>query len=619
MNSPVSEQLQQKVSNLPELPGVYQFKNIDGDILYIGKAINLRNRVRQYFLQKKGPVDRIGVMIKKIADLEIIVTDSEVEALILEANLIKKIKPRYNVVLKDDKSYPYIVVTNEPYPRVFVTRRVTRDGSKYFGPYTDVKAMKSSLNMIHDIFKVRSCDYGIDQDVVSKKKLKVCLDYHIKKCDGPCEGLVSQERYNLMINEVVHLLRGRVGSLIAQLRGRMEAISEELRYEEAAELRDKIHQLSVYNERQKIIDPNLVDRDIFAIAHEKSYACGAVFNAREGKIVGRKHNYMSGTNGSTESEILELYLKQYYLEAQEIPSEIFLPCELQDTTAIRQWLSDKKLSPVEIVIPKIGEKAKLIALCKANAQLLLDEYRIHKLSQKDRSSKILLALQKDLHLSILPRRIECFDISHLHGTDTVASMVVFVDGKPRKSEYRKFKIHTVEGIDDYASMREVVRRRYERVIRENIQFPDLVVVDGGKGQLSSAVNALVELGLSHNSIDDNPRATFAVIGLAKRLEEVYIPASDQPLTIPKSSPGLKLLQHIRNEAHRYAIEYQRTLRGKRVITTELDLIDGIGKKKAKYLLETFGSVTNIKSVSHEQLVKALGEKTTRKLRKYFDS
>jgi excinuclease ABC subunit C len=613
------EKLDTKIKNLPEMPGVYQFKDSRGDILYIGKATNLRNRVRSYFLKKNGPVDRIAVMIKKIADLELIVTDSEVEALILEANLIKKFKPRYNVVLKDDKSYPYIVVTSEPYPRIFVTRQMTRDGSRYFGPYTDVKAMRASLKMIREIFKVRSCDYNIDSESIRKKKVKVCLDYHINKCDGPCEGLITEAQYNAMISEVVQLLRGRVGSLISHLQMEMDTASAELHFEIAAEIRDKIEQLSVYNERQKIIDPDLVDRDIFAVVHDTTDACGVVFIVREGKIVGRKHHYMSGIGGRSEAELLGIYLNRYYLDALEIPTEIFLQCEVEEASALAQWLSVKKASHVQIVIPKIGEKAKLVTLCKANARFLLDEYRIQKLTRKTRTPNALLALQKDLHLHVLPRTIECFDVSHMHGTDTVASMVVFVNGKPKKSEYRKYKLHTIDGIDDYASMREVIQRRYEHRQKDPADLPDLIVVDGGKGQLGSALDILTGLDIDRKILQGGLSNQPAVIGLAKRLEEVFIPHTEQPLTIPKSSPGLKLLQRIRNEAHRFAIQYQRTLRSKRTISTELQLVSGIGKKKAKLLLETFGSVRGIKSASLDQLTNAVGDTAAKKVQKYFDT
>lgn len=421
-----------------------------------------------------------------------------------------------------------------------------------------------------------------------------------------------------MIAEVTELLRGRVGTLIATLQIRMDKASEALCFEEAAELRDKIDQLSVYNERQKIIDPELVDRDIFAIARDATDACGVVFIVREGKIIERKHHYMSGIAGKTDNELLEIFVNRYYLEAQDIPAEIYLSCTIEKTAPIKQWLSGRKESTVSVIVPKIGEKAKLVGLCNANAQLLLDELRIQKLNRKGRISKGLLALQKDLRLLGLPRRIECFDISHLHGTDTVASMVVFIDGKPRKSEYRKFKLKTVEGIDDYAGMREVIRRRYERVTKENILLPDLIVVDGGKGQLGSAVDVLKDLGIISVVADESLQNKQVIIGLAKRLEEVYLPDMDQPLTIPKASPGLRILQHIRNEAHRFAIQYQRSLRSKHTIRTELDLIKGIGKVRSRNLLEFFGSIHGVRQATEAQLVEVIGAKIAKIIRKYFE-
>ena len=598
--------LAEKLENLPAKPGVYQFKNAEGKVLYVGKAVNLRSRVRQYFHKSRQLHPRIETMVSKACDVEIIVMDSEIEALILEANLIKQLKPRYNVDLKDDKSYPYIVITNEPYPRVFVTRRVIRDGSKYFGPYTDVKNMRSSLKMIREIFKVRSCNYFIDEEVVRKRKIKVCLDYHIKKCEGPCEGLVSYEKYNGMINEVAQVLKGKTSSLVATLESYMQKAAEELRFEEAAEMRDRVKQLSVYNEKQRVVDTELIDRDLFATAIEGDDACGVVFKVRDGKIVGRQHVYMSGVEGKPEAEVVEQFVERYYLDAEDIARELFLPVELENTTAIENWLTAKKGESVKIVVPKIGEKVKLIAMCKNNAQFLLDELKIQKMKNKDFVPHFVKALQRDLRLLQPPRWIECFDISNIQGSDSVASMVVFVDGKSRKSEYRKFKIRSVDGPDDFASMREVIERRYLRLLEENGTQPDLIMVDGGKGQLSSAVEVLNRLGVKR-----------PVIGLAKRLEEVFVPESSEPQSIPKTSSGLKLLQQIRDEAHRFAITYHRTLRTKRTLQTELDLIEGIGKKRAKELLEAFGSVQGVKFATLEQLAEIVGEKVASKIKEYF--
>jgi excinuclease ABC subunit C len=600
--------LEEKLEALPAKPGVYQFKNKEGRVLYVGKAVSLRNRVRQYFQKSRTPDARLDAMISKIADLEVIVTDSEIEALILEANLVKQHNPRYNVNLKDDKSYPFIVVTNEPFARVFVTRRIVQDGSKYFGPYTDVKTMRYALKTIRDTFKVRSCNYFIDQEVIRKKKIKVCLDYHIKKCDGPCEGLVSEEKYNEMIHQVTQLLKGKTSSLVKTLEEEMERLSNEMRYEEAAAIRDRIQALSVYASRQKVVDLEQSDRDIVAIAAEGDDACGVVFRIREGKLVGSQHFYMNNVEGRPETEVVEQFLERYYLDAQDIPREIFLPVELESAKVVTRWLSEKSGEPVEIIVPKIGEKAKLVAMCRNNARFLLDELKIQKMKRSDFVPHSVKALQRDLRLPKLPRRIECFDISNIQGADAVASMVTFVDARPVKNDYRRFKIRTVVGPDDFASMREVFERRYRRLLDENGIVPDLIMVDGGKGQLSSALDVLNKLGIRNQPI----------IGLAKRLEEVFVPGVSEAQSIPKTSSGLRLLQRVRDEAHRFAITYHRTVRSKRTLQTELDLIKGIGKVRAKELLEAFGSVQGVKFATEEQLAEIVGQKVAEKIKAYFD-
>jgi excinuclease ABC subunit C len=599
--------LEEKLESLPPKPGVYQFKSKEGRLLYVGKAVSLRNRVRQYFQKSRTPDARLDAMISKIADLEVIVTDSEIEALILEANLVKQYNPRYNVNLKDDKSYPFIVVTNEPFPRVFVTRRIVRDGSKYFGPYTDVKTMRYALKTIRDTFKVRSCNYFIDREVIRKKKIRVCLDYHIKKCDGPCEGLVSEEKYNEMIHQVTQLLKGKTSSLVKTLEADMEKLSSGMRYEEAATVRDRIQALSVYASRQKVVDLEESDRDIIAIAMEGDDACGVVFRIREGKLVGSQHFYMNNVEGRTETEVVEQFLERYYLDAQDIPREIFLPVELESVDVVAQWLSEKSGEPVEIIVPKIGEKAKLIAMCRNNARFLLDELKIQKMKRSDFIPHSVKALQRDLRLPNPPRRIECFDISNIQGADAVASMVTFVDARPVKNDYRRFKIRTVVGPDDFASMREVFERRYKRLLDENGIVPDLIMVDGGKGQLSSALNVLSKLGIRNQPI----------IGLAKRLEEVFVPGVSEAQSIPKTSSGLRLLQRIRDEAHRFAITYHRAVRSKRTLQTELDLIKGIGKTRAKQLLESFGSVQGVKFATEEQLAEIVGQKVAERIKEHF--
>ena len=601
--------LGEKLEHLPSGPGVYQHKDAAGKVLYVGKAKNLRNRVRQYFQRSRAVDPRIELMLSKATDLEIIVTDSEVEALILEANLIKRLKPRYNVTLKDDKSYPYIVVTHEPYPRVFITRTIRKDGSRYFGPYTDVKNVRSALKAIRDIFMIRSCNYAIDDEVIRKKKIRVCLDYHIKKCEGPCEGLVSRERYQGMINQVASLLKGKTGTLIRTLRAEMEAHAGAMRFEEAAVLRDRIKGLEAYSERQKAVDLDPTDRDIVAYAAEGDDACGVVFKLRDGKMIGRQHHYLTNVEGKPAPEILETLLQQHYLEAEDIPKEIFIPGDVEDPSSMQQWLSDRRGETVALIRPSGGEEEKLVRLTASNARFLLDELKLQRMKRADYVPHAVKSLQRDLRLERLPRKIECFDISNTQGRDSVASMVVFEDGKAKKSEYRKFKIHSVAGPDDFASMREVIERRYSRLIEEQGAFPDLIMVDGGKGQLSSAVEVLDKLGMT-----DQP-----IIGLAKRLEEVFLPRRAEPELIPKASSGLRLLQQVRDEAHRFAITFHRSLRTKRTLQTELDLIAGVGKKRAKELLEAFGSVQGVKFATGEQLAEIVGEKVAEKIREYFNA
>ncbi|HAP36019.1 MAG TPA: excinuclease ABC subunit C [Bacteroidetes bacterium] len=603
--------LQDKLAGLPTSPGVYQFKNKEGVIQYVGKAVNLRNRVRQYFHTSRIHEPRIASMVAKISDLEIIATDSEVEALILEANLIKLHKPRYNVNLKDDKSYPYIVITKEPYPRVFVARRFNRKSVKVFGPYTDVNTMRAALKTVRDIFMIRSCNYLINEEFITKKKTRVCLDYHIKKCEGPCEGLVSEERYNEMIDQVAKVLNGKNSAVVERLQEQMKTSASDMKFEEAAKYRDRLKQLEIYSSKQKVVDVDLRDRDIVAVAAEDDDACGVIFKIREGKVISRQHYYMNGVEGKNDSEIIETLVERYYLEALDIPKEVVLSYDIESRTIVEQWLSLKRSGGVSFHIPSHGEVAKLLEMCKKNAKYLLDELKLQKLKQKDFIPAAVRSLQRDLRMEKPPRRIECFDISHFQGTETVASMVVFIDGKPKKSEYRKFTIRTVapSEVNDFASMKEVIFRRYKRVLDEVQEMPELIMVDGGKGQLSSALESLRELKLENHPI----------ISLAKRLEEVFVPHQSDPLPIPKSSSALRLLEQIRDEAHRFAITFHRSLRDKRTLQTELDLIEGIGKKRSIVLLEVFGSVQGVKFATTEQLSEVVGEKTAQKIREYFVS
>ncbi len=599
--------LEEKLKNLPSVPGIYQFKDKTGKVIYVGKAKNLRSRVRSYF-QKNLNSPKTEIMISKAADLELIITDSEFEALVLENNFIKDLKPRYNILLKDDKTFPYIRITKEPYPQIFPTRQVIRDGSKYFGPFTDVKSMKNSLSMINRIFKIRSCKFYIDEQTIEKKKIKVCLDYHIKKCDGPCEGLISQINYNEMVSQVEKLLKGKTAELIKELNDQMSKASENFNFENAAILRDKIKQLEVYSSRQKIVTNDFEDKDILSLASEgKDVAC-TILNIRSGRLVGKKQLKLINENLENEPQIYTSAIKFYYNEYVEIPHEIVVDTDPAEMDFLAEWLSSKAGFKVKFVVPQRKSDIKsLLFMCKQNAILQLKEIQLQRMKREGNVPFVLAALKRDLRLKNVPKIIECFDISNLQGTDTVASMVVFLDGKPKKSLYRKFIIKEVNGPDDFASMQEVIERRYSRMIEEKENPPDLIMVDGGKGQLSSAVEILNKIGLTN----------YEIIGLAKRLEEIFLPGNSEAVIIPKTSSALKLLQQVRDEAHRFAITFHRQRRSKRTITTELFEIKGIGKKTAEKLLREFKSIEDIKNADPVTLSKIIGIGNAKKVYVYF--
>ncbi len=602
-----NREIEEKLVSLPKKPGIYQFKDEKGTVIYVGKAINLRSRVMSYFREKVDS-PKTAALVKRISDLEVIVTENEIEALVLENNLIKQFSPRYNVLLKDGKSYPYIRVTNEPYPRVFATRDIVRDGSKYFGPYTDVKSMRQSLRMINKIFKIRSCKYHIDDDVIRAGKIKVCLDYHIKKCDGPCEGLISEKDYGEMVNHVVQVLRGKTDELISKLESEMNSAAENLDFEKAAEIRDKIEKLKVYTSKQKVVSVDNEDRDIISVAGEDKDAACTILNIRSGKLVGKKQLKLSVNLKQNESEIIAEALRFYYSEFVDIPHEILLEKKPENEEMLIKWLNSKSERKVKFVIPqREGEKKSLLRMCRQNAILMLKDIQLQRMKKEGDIPHVITALKRDLHLKKPPVKIECFDISNIQGTDTVASMVVFVNGKPKKSLYRKFIIKSVSGPDDFASMEEVIERRYSRLVKENQPFPDLIMVDGGKGQLSSAVKILKNLGVNNQEI----------IGLAKRLEEVYLPGIADPQSIPKTSSGLKLLQHVRDEAHRFAITFHRQRRSKRTLTSELLEIKGVGKKIAEKLLTHFNSIDEIRKAEVDELAEVIGKAKARLVFDYY--
>ncbi|MEO8665369.1 MAG: excinuclease ABC subunit UvrC [Ignavibacteria bacterium] len=622
----LSDNLEIKLKNLPITPGVYQFKDLNGKVIYVGKAKILRNRVRQYF-QAKPVTAILNAMISKISDVETISTDNEIEALMLEQNLVKTFKPRYNINLKDDKSFPYIVITNEEFPRVFPTRRKRSDGSKYFGPYTDVKNMRFALKAVRDIFMIRSCNLHLTEQSISENKFKLCLDYHIHKCEGPCVGYLIRKDYNEMIGQVAKLLNGKTKTLTSELTEKMNSYSAEMEFEKAARLRDKIEAIDLYSSRQKVVDEEIIDRDVFVFDKIGNDGCGMILKIRDGKVIGRNHYFLNNISENSDSEILENLITNHYTKNDFIPDEIYLMNEIENESTIKQWLEKKKEARVEFLIPKIGEKYKLVFMVKKNARLLLDDMILTRMKREFIPPSV-ESLKRDLRLTKLPRRIECFDISHIQGTDTVASMVVFYDGKPKKSDYRKFKINQVMDEtgkpDDFLSMREVIYRRFKKISEKKFEesgssndedesfsaIPDLIIIDGGKGQLSSAVKVLDDLQIKDQDI----------IGLAKRLEEVYLPNESIAQNIPKTSSGLRLLQRVRDEAHRFAITYHRRLRDKRTFSTELTQVEGIGEKTAQKLLIEFGSVENLKEIvknNYNIVERSAGKKVAEKLKNYF--
>ena len=591
----IPENLKLKLETLPSSPGVYMFKDASGEIIYIGKANRLSHRVRSYFGSRIMPHSKDGRMVARAADVELMVTDSEVEALILEANLIKEHKPRYNVNLKDDKHYPYIKVTvNEPFPRLLVVRKVEKDKGRYFGPFTSGKGMRRTIEFLSRLFRIRTCNLVIPPP--KGRTYKVCLDYHIKRCDGPCEGFQSMEDYRANIDSAIMILSGKSKSVIEQLQKKMKEVSDNTEYEQAARIRDQIEAIESVMVKQKVDIGESIDRDIVALAREGRLAVAVVLQLREGILIGRQDFQLSAEKEDTDETIVETFITQYYNHQPNLPEEIFQPTDLEDEKIVSDWLKQLKGATVKVITPKIGENVKLVGLAAKNARLLLDDLLIQKQHQSERTSKMVTSMKDELKLSKSPRTIVCFDISNTGQTDAVGSCVYFENAKPKKNQYRHFKIKGVKGQDDFKMMREIIGRYFYRIKNESLTPPDLVVVDGGKGQLSSALAELKYLGFEE----------LPVIGLAKRLEEVFVPNASDSLTISKSSPALMLLKQIRDEAHRFAITYNRKVRSKRTIKSALDNIPGIGPAKSKALLKKFGSVSRIKSATPEELAEVEG-------------
>ena len=607
----MSISVQEKVDHLPQSPGVYQFKDSRGNHLYVGKAKRLKNRVRSYFQDSRNHDGRIKVMISKIEDVEVIVTDSEAEALILENNLIKKHQPRYNIMYRDDKSYPYICITKGHKPRVFPTRTVVRDGSRYFGPYDHVGHMRRMLETIRKTFNLCTC--AVSPKMIDKSKgapkWHSCFDDYLQNCSGDWDD----EKYNQAIEKVERLLSGKTEGLIREIKEEMKIASDALAFEEAAQLRDSMESLVKYNKKMKIVDNKQVNRDVFAIDIDRDIgeACGVLFKVREGKLIGKFHRFLKNIEGKEQDVLIQSFTEDYYTGqfAGAIPDEVYLSHAMENPEPLEEYLWEQHSKKVPIKVPKIGEKKQMIKMAISNAKYKLGERRLEKeKQQRDRIPQAVKDLKEYLRLERLPRRIECFDNSNTQGTDPVASMVSFVDAQPRKSEYKRFKIKTVTGADDYASMKEVVKRRYSRVKKEKEQIPDLILVDGGKGQLSAAVEGLKEIDFY---------GECEVAGIAKRLEEVFLPGKVDPVMIPKTSVALKLLQQARDEAHRFAINYHRKKRSKRTLKTELTEINGVGDKTAQKLLKEFGSIKKIKALGEQELINAVGASVGSSVFNYF--
>lgn len=582
----VSEEVLLKIANLPTTPGVYLWHDEYKRIIYVGKAVNLRNRVKSYVRKDSNRTIKVAAMMKKAVNVEVIQTKTEMEALILEATLIKEHHPKYNIMLRDDKTYPYIKVTvQEDFPRVLMVRRMERDGAKYYGPFTDVMAVHRSLKLFHRQFPLRQCrNMNVDRP---------CLQYHMGFCAAPCCGHIDKATYRGYIDEIIDVLEGRPAPILKQLKEDMEAASEELRFEDAARYRDQLKGLELIREKQRMVTQR-GDIDVIGIASVPTRACVQLFFIRHGKLMGRE-NFFIKPDGDSDEVIVNEFVKQYYGGASFVPKELLLPMATEEQELFAEWFSSMKGQQVEVTVPQRGYKMDLIRMAHENAQHFLEERHRQWQYELDKSGGAVKKLAEALDLPRLPERMECFDISHIQGAETVASMVVFENGKPAKKEYRRFKLKTVQGTpDDFKSMVEVMERRYGK--ETDWPMPDLIVIDGGKGQLSSVLPVIRATGIT-----DVP-----VISLAKREEEVFVEGKSDSILLDYHSPELQLLQQIRDEAHRFAITYHRQLRGKRNLESVLDHVEGIGPKRRKALWDEFKSLEAMKEASVEQLAAVPG-------------
>lgn len=592
--------LEQKLKLLPDKPGVYLMKDEEGNIIYVGKALSLKNRVRSYFQNQANHLPKTRAMVAKIADLDYIITDSEMEALILECNLIKEHRPYYNINLKDDKHYPYLKVTvREDFPRIMITRTMVKDGSRYFGPFTSAGAVHETLKLLKVLFPLRSC-----RRPKFREGERACLNLHIHRCLGPCQGEVSKERYHSMVRDLCQFLEGRQDSLLKRLKQEMLEASENLDFEKAKEARDKIQAIEKVIAKQKIISASFIDQDIIALVQGFGEVCVAVFFVRHGKLIGHEFHFLEGIEEMNEVEILTGFVKQFYAQVEFLPKEILLQHRLEEEEVIGLWLKEKRGSKVELTVPQRGEKVQLIEMVRQNAQKELEQRQAEADKERAMTEGAVTELSQELNLEKLPWRIECYDISNTQGTESVGSMVVFEGGRPLNKAYRRFKIKTVEGPNDFASMEEVIFRRFKRAklaksddqntaeeAQKFAKLPDLIIIDGGKGQLGAARHAMTSLGFG-----DIP-----TYGLAKQEEHLFTEGNKDPIILPRNSKALYLIQRIRDEAHRFALAYHRKLRTKRNLKSVLEEVPGIGSKRKQALYKHFGSLAKIRKASIEEL------------------
>ncbi|MBL7894696.1 MAG: excinuclease ABC subunit C [Bacteroidia bacterium] len=582
-----SEHIQSIIKSLPETPGVYQYYDKENALLYVGKAKSLKKRVSSYFTKEHDNA-RLRLLVKKISDIKTVKVNTELDALLLENNLIKNLKPRYNVNLRDDKTYPWIIIKNERFPRIFYTRKQIKDGSEYFGPYPSVLVMHALLDLIKQLFPLRTCSYDLSEQNIAKKKFRVCLDYHIGKCKGPCEGKQSFEEYDNNMKQIRKIIKGDFAFALKDLKAEMQTFSDNLEFEKAEELKQKIDLLEKYQGKSTIVHPSVTDTDVFAAIHEESISYVSYFKIYNGAIVQAQILELKKQLDETPEEMLVFAINEIRQRFNSKSKEIIVAEE-----------PEFKFPDTKYYVPKIGDKKHLLDLCLKNAlsHKREREKQIALTDPERHTTRIMQQMMKDLHLKEEPRRIEGFDNSNIQGNFAVSAMPVFIDGKPAKKEYRHFNVKTVEGPDDFATMEEVIYRRYSRVLEEGLPLPQLIVIDGGKGQLGAAVNSLQKLGLY---------GKIPVIGIAKRLEEIYFPGDSIPLYLDKRSETLRVIQHIRDEAHRFGITHHRSKRSRETIKTELSLIKGISEVTALKLLNEFKSVKQIKETSLEELAAVIG-------------